>query len=189
MKRGVLLLKSFTTRTVVAIGIGAALYGILGLWGFAIAPNTYIKPAIALLVIFGALFGPVTGLLVGLLGHTLTDAIAGYGIWWGWVISSGITGLFSGFIINKKGFSIKNGQFTKSHIGFFIAASVSGILLGLIFAGLFDIFIMGEPSDKIFIQVGGAFIANLLVFFVIALPALTAIAKANKRSTDLKVEQ
>ncbi|ALC83653.1 MULTISPECIES: ECF-type riboflavin transporter substrate-binding protein [Bacillus] len=179
----------FTTRTVVAIGIGAALYGILGLWGFSIAPNTYIKPAIALLVIFGALFGPVTGLLVGLIGHTLTDAIAGFGIWWGWVISSGITGLFSGFIIYKKSFSIKEGKFTKPHFGLLIATSVTGILLGLIFAGLFDIFIMGEPADKIFIQVGGAILANLLVLFVIALPALIAIAKVNKRSTNLKVEQ
>lgn len=182
-------MNQFTTRTVVAIGIGAALYGILGIWGFSIAPNTYIKPAIALLVIFGALFGPVTGLLVGLIGHTLTDAILGFGIWWGWVISSGITGLFSGFIMNKKSFSIKDGQFTKSHIGFLIATSVAGILLGLVFAGIFDVFFMGEPADKIFIQVGGAFLANLLVFFVIALPALIAIAKANKRSTNLKVEQ
>ena len=35
----------------VAIGIGAAIYGILGLWGFSIAPNTFIKPALAILTV------------------------------------------------------------------------------------------------------------------------------------------
>lgn len=40
-----------STKLVVAIGIGSALYGILGLWGFSIAPNTFIKPALAILTV------------------------------------------------------------------------------------------------------------------------------------------
>lgn len=76
-------MNKLSTKLVVAIGIGAALYGILGLWGFSIAPNTFIKPALAILTVFGALFGAVAGLLIGLIGHTVTDTIAGWGIWWG----------------------------------------------------------------------------------------------------------
>lgn len=40
----------------------------------------------------------MAGLLIGLIGHTVTDTIAGWGIWWGWVISSGIIGFAMGFI-------------------------------------------------------------------------------------------
>ena len=29
----------------------SGLYGILGLWGFSIAPNTFIKPALAILTV------------------------------------------------------------------------------------------------------------------------------------------
>ncbi len=45
-------MNKLSTKLVVAIGIGAALYGILGLWGFSIAPNTFIKPALAILTVF-----------------------------------------------------------------------------------------------------------------------------------------
>ena len=86
-------MNKLSTKLVVAIGIGAALYGILGLWGFSIAPNTFIKPALAILTIFGALFGPVAGLLIGLIGHTVTDTIAGWGIWWGWVLVPALSAL------------------------------------------------------------------------------------------------
>lgn len=79
----ILMNQNLSTKLVVAIGIGSAIYGVLGLWGFSIAPNTFIKPALALLTIFGAIFGPIAALLIGLIGHTITDAIAGWGIWWG----------------------------------------------------------------------------------------------------------
>ena len=55
------------------------LYGILGLWGFSIAPNTFIKPALAILTVLSIIWS-VAGLLIGLIGHTVTDTIAGWGI-------------------------------------------------------------------------------------------------------------
>ena len=48
-------MNKLSTKLVVAIGIGAALYGILGLWGFSIAPNTFIKPALAILTVLGVI--------------------------------------------------------------------------------------------------------------------------------------
>ena len=71
-------MNKLSTKLVVAIGIGAALYGILGLWGFSIAPNTFIKPALAILTVLEHYFS-VAGLLIGLIGHTVTDTIAGWG--------------------------------------------------------------------------------------------------------------
>ncbi|MGF9964283.1 ECF-type riboflavin transporter substrate-binding protein [Bacillus rhizoplanae] len=180
--------QKFSTKLVVAIGIGSALYGVLGLWGFSIAPNTFIKPALALLTIFGAIFGPIAALFIGLIGHTITDAIAGWGIWWGWVLSSGIIGLFMGFVQKRATFSVKNGTYSKGDIIHLSITGVIGILLGIVFAGAFDIFIMGEPFDKIMIQVGGAIIADVLVFFILGLPIVLGLAKANKKNTQLKIE-
>ncbi|MGR5862830.1 ECF transporter S component [Bacillus pacificus] len=51
-------MNKLSTKLVVAIGIGAALYGILGLWDFLLHPIHLLKPALAILTIFGALFGP-----------------------------------------------------------------------------------------------------------------------------------
>ena len=64
--------------------------------GFSIAPNTFIKPKISYINCFGALFGPVAGLLIGLIGHTVTDTIVG--VFGGAVISSGIIGFSMGLI-------------------------------------------------------------------------------------------
>ena len=47
------------TKTIVTIGVAAALYGALGFVGIPVGPNTQLKPAIALLAIFSALFGPL----------------------------------------------------------------------------------------------------------------------------------
>ena len=90
-------MNKLSTKLVVAIGIGAALYGILGLWGFSIAPNTFIKPALAILTVLSVIRSS-SRTVNRLIGHTVTDTIAGWGIWWGWVISSGIIGFAMGLI-------------------------------------------------------------------------------------------
>ena len=182
-------MNKLSTKLVVAIGIGTALYGILGLWGFTIAPNTFIKPGLAILTIFGALFGPVAGLLIGLIGHTVTDTISGGGIWWGWVLSSGIIGFAMGLIQKRGGFNVKNGSFSKGDISYLAITGLVGIVIAIIFAGVFDIIVMGEPFDKIVIQVLGATIADVIVFLVLGLPITIGLAKSNKKHTHLKIEK
>lgn len=176
------------TKTVVTIGIGSALYGTLGLFGFPIAPNTFIKPAIALLTIFGALFGPVVGFLVGFIGHTLTDMISGWGIWWGWVLSSAIMGLFMGLVFTYKDFSVKNGVADKRHIIYMVITGLVGIVVAIIFAGAFDVIFMGEPFDKIVLQVVGAVVANALVYVVLGIPAVLGFTKINQNNSNLKLD-
>ena len=61
--------------TVVAIGIGAALFFVLGRF-VAIpspVPNTNIAAQYGLLAFMAALFGPLAGMLIGLIGHALID--------------------------------------------------------------------------------------------------------------------
>lgn len=66
---------------VVAIGIGAALFFVLGRFAAIPTPipNTTINIQYALLAVLAVLYGPAVGLLAGLIGHVLIDA-TGYGI-------------------------------------------------------------------------------------------------------------
>lgn len=179
----------FSTLIVVAIGIGAALYGFLGIFGFPVTPNTWVKPAVAFLTIFGALFGPVVGFLIGLIGHIITDLINGGVVWWGWALGSAIMGLFMGFIYMAKGFSLKDGKYTRSHIVYLIVYGILGIVLGMGEATLFDIFLMGETVDKMMWQFGGAIIANVGVLVVLGLPVVLIILAINKSKSNLTVGQ
>lgn len=94
-----------------------------------------------------------------------------------------------GFVQKCPTFSVKNGTYSKGDIVHLSIMGIIGILLGIVFAGIFDIFIMGEPFDKIAIQVGGAIIADVLVFFILGLPIVLGLVKANKKNTQLKVEK
>ena len=81
----------FSIRTIVAIGIGAAVFMILGRFGSIPTgiPNTNIETSYAYLALMAVLYGPIAGLLIGLIGHGLKDLVF-YGMpWFSWVISSG----------------------------------------------------------------------------------------------------
>lgn len=91
-------MKKFSVKTIVAIGIGAALFFVLGRF-VAIpspVPNTNISVQYGLLAFMAAVYGPVAGALVGLIGHALIDFSYGWGVWWSWVIASGVFGLLMG---------------------------------------------------------------------------------------------
>ena len=69
-------MKKLSIRSVVAIGIGTALYIVLSLVSIPLGfiPNTAIQPRSALLALLAAIYGPVVGGAVGFLGHALADA-------------------------------------------------------------------------------------------------------------------
>ncbi len=59
-------MKKLSVKTVVAIGIGAALFFVLGKVSIPTpVPNTYISLQYAVQAVFAALFGPIAGLLIG----------------------------------------------------------------------------------------------------------------------------
>lgn len=73
-------MKKFSVKTMVAIGIGAALFFVLGRY-VAIpspVPNTTISVQYGLLAFMAVIYGPVAGALIGLIGlPSLTSAPAG----------------------------------------------------------------------------------------------------------------
>lgn len=67
----------FGIKEVVAIGIGTALFVALTEVQIPLGfiPNTALQPRAALMAFLAAVFGPVVGGIVGLLGHALGDAL------------------------------------------------------------------------------------------------------------------
>ena len=106
-------MKKFSVKTIVAIGIGAALFFVLGKF-VAIpspVPNTSITTQYGLLAFMSVVYGPIAGALIGFVGHMLIDFATGWGIWWSWVIASGVFGLLMG--IATKALKIEEGELGK----------------------------------------------------------------------------
>ena len=95
-------MKNNSIRTVVATGIGAALFIIIGMFvNIPIFGNTSIQLQYAVQALFSVIFGPITGFFMGFIGHALKDGIQYGNISWAWVLASAITGLVIG-LFNKK---------------------------------------------------------------------------------------
>ena len=111
-------------KTVVAIGIGAALFFVLGRF-VAIpspVPNTNISLQYAVLGLLAAMYGPVAGCLIGFIGHTLIDLSWGGSPWWSWVIASAVVGIVVGLFAKK--IQVQEGDFGKGKVVIFTIANV-----------------------------------------------------------------
>ena len=175
----------FSVKQLVATAIGAALFFVLARFvSIPIFANTNLTFQYAIVGFFAAVFGPIAGLLIGLIGHTLTDLSFGYGIWWSWVIASAVVGLLSGFIL--KAGKIEEGDFGKSDIVRFIVGSliIHAIAWGLIAPGG-DILIYAEPANKVFTQglIAGA--TNFVITAVVGSLLLLGYSKTRVKSGSL----
>ena len=105
-------MKKITVKTIVAIGIGTAIFFLLARFlSIPVFANTYLTFQYAVLGFFAVVFGPVAGLLIGLIGHSLTDLAFGYGLWWSWIIVSALIGCASGFLF--KGMTWRPGSWKR----------------------------------------------------------------------------
>ncbi|MEK7312035.1 MAG: ECF transporter S component [Chloroflexota bacterium] len=161
----------FGTREVVYAAIGAALYGVLSWMTNAFplpsAGNVSFRPAVAVLVFFGVAFGPWVGLLAGLVGNTLGDALTGWGLYWNWSVGNGLMGLIpglaAGMIANFAG---------RKEIGIGVGFSLLGVAVGMLFASLTEMFVSGIDLNTALVgYFTPAFIGNAVVI-VILLPIL-----------------
>ena len=146
-------MKKFSVKTIVAIGIGAALFFVLGRF-VAIpspVPNTSISVQYGLLAFLSVVYGPIAGALVGFIGHTLIDFSYGWGVWWSWVIASAVFGLLMGF--GAKLLKMDEAEMGKKGlIKFNIAQLVGHVICWGGVAPVLDILMYNEPLDKLFAQ-------------------------------------
>lgn len=174
--------------TIVAIGIGAALFFVLGRF-VAIpspVPNTNISMQYGLLAFMALLFGPVAGLLIPLIGHALIDFSYGWGIWWSWVIASGVAGFLMGLF--TKGINLEENFGKKEIIKFNVSQVIAHAVAWAVIAPLGDIVIYAEPANKVFLQglVGGA--ANIVTTAIVGTVLAVIYSQAKPKAGSLKSE-
>ena len=174
--------------TIVAIGIGAALFFVLGRF-VAIpspVPNTTISIQYGLLAFMAALFGPIAGILIAFIVHALIDFSYGWGIWWSWVIASGVAGLVMG--LGAKKINVEKSFGTKEIVTFNITQVIAHLIAWVIVAPVLDILIYSEPANKVFLQglVGG--LANIVTTAIVGTLLFVAYAAAKPKAGSLKKE-
>ena len=179
-------MKKLSVKTVVAIGIGAALFFVLGKIAIpSPVPNTNISLQYAIQTVFATLFGPIAGLLIGFIGHTLIDATS-YGPWWSWIIASAFVGLVVGLVTMK--LDINEGIDTKKIVQFNVAQIIAHLLSWGLVAPCLDILIYSEPIEKLFVQGLVAGIANMITTGVVGSLLLVAYAKTVVKKGSLNKE-
>jgi energy-coupling factor transport system substrate-specific component len=147
--------------------------------------NTNLTLQYAALGFFAAVFGPVVGALIGLLGHALTDLTFGYGIWWSWVIASAIVGCASGFLL--RGIHIEEGELGQRGILQFIIGSliIHAVAWGLV-APVLDILIYAEPANKVFTQGLIAGLGNFVFTAIVGTLLLIGYSKTRTKTGSLR---
>ena len=173
-------MKNNSIKTVVAVGIGAALFFVLGRF-VAIpspVPNTNISLQYVVLALLAA------G-LIGFIGHALIDLSWGGSPWWSWVITSAFVGVVIGLFAKK--LNVQEGVFDKTKTAIFAIANVAAHVIGwVVVAPVLDILIYAEPVKKVFAQGVFAAISNTITGVIVGGLLIVAYTKtiAKKGSLD-----
>ncbi len=176
-----------TTRTIVAIGIGAALFMLLFMYVKipSPVPETSFQTAYGLGAFFATLFGPIAGALIQFTGHALSDALQYGSPWWSWVIASGVAGFVFGFAFNRT--KVEMGEFKgKDILTFNLIQIIGNVVAWVVVAPVLDILIYQEPVNLVFTQGVTAAIMNIISAGVIGTLLLVAYAATRTKKGSLK---
>lgn len=182
-------MKKFGIKEVVAIGIGTALFVALTEIQIPLGfiPNTALQPRAALLAFFAAVFGPIVGGVIGLLGHALGDALFYGSVWWSWVFPDAVFGIIVGLFVAK--FKIKEGGFGGKEIGLFNIIQVLGNAVAwILLAPALDIAVYAEPANKVFAQGFFAFLGNVIIIAILGTLLSAGYTKIGAKSSSLQKE-
>ncbi len=182
------IMKKFGIKEVVAIGIGTALFVALTEVQIPTGiPNTSLQPRMAVLAFLSAIFGPLVGAIVGLLGHALGDALFYGSVWWSWVFPEAVVGILIGAFAKK--FAVREGGFAKKNIVLFnVVQVVANALAWILLAPALDIAVYAEPANKVFLQGAAAFLGNILIVGILGSLLLAAYSRIAGKSASLEKE-
>lgn len=179
----------FKTKTLVATGLGAALFTLLFMYVKVPTgiPETDIQTAYGIGAFFAALFGPIAGGLIAFIGHALSDSIQYGSVWWSWVIASGISCFIMGLVYPKM--KVDEGEFGKKDIiTFNIYQIIANAFAWIIVAPVLDIVIYAEPVSLVFTQGIVAAISNAVSAGVIGSILLVLYSKTRSKKGSLTKE-
>ena len=181
----------FSTKTIVATGLGAAVFLVLFMYVKipSPVPETNLQIAYGVSSFFAAVFGPLAGFLVAFVGHALNHFIAYGSPWWSWVFASGAGALVTGLCAAKVAPKVEAGEFGKSEMIYFALYAVIGNALAwLLVAPILDIVMYAEPVSTVFLQGITAFVIDAIVSVVVGGLLLKAYASTKVKQGSLSKE-
>lgn len=180
--------KKFGVKEVVAAGIGTALFVVLTQVQIPIGiPNTALQPRMAVLAFLSAIFGPLVGAIIGLVGHALGDALFYGSVWWSWVIPEAVVGIAIGVFAKK--FEVREGGFNGKKIVLFnIVQVVANAVAWILVAPVLDILVYSEPANKVFLQGVFAWLGDVIIIGILGSLLLVAYSKIAGKSGSLTKE-
>ena len=186
---GQLIVGKWDTRTIVAVAVGAALFGVLMVYGgVQIFTNTSLTTAMVVPVLVGGMFGPVPAMVTLLIGNMFADLIGGWGMWFDWSIGNAVLGFCVG-LLPVYGARITDGVFKPVHMVIYALCCVLGNALAFgVITPIFSAWFYGAELEMTFVQAGFASVANILVLLIVGIPVLWIIANRFAARTDLKME-
>lgn len=176
-------------KTIVAIGIGSAVFMILGRFASIPTgiPNTEIQTAYAFLGLMAIIYGPIAGVAIGFIGHTLKDLTAYGSPWFSWIIASAVVGLVIGFAWKK--LNVNDGEFGKKKIiGFNICQIIANGIAWFLVAPSLDVLIYVEPANKVYLQGAVAGISNMITVGILGTILLVLYSKTRVKKGSLDRE-
>lgn len=187
---GKMIVGEWNTKTIVAVAIGAALYGVLMCYGgIQVFTNTSLTTAMIVPVIVGALFGPVPAMIAAGVGNVIADLIGGWGMWFDWSIGNAVMAFCVG-LLPIYGAKIKEGIFTVKHAIIYAVCCVVGNMVAFgVITPIFSTIIYGSDLNVTFLQAAAANISNILVLLVVGIPILIVLANRYKARTNLKEDK
>ncbi len=187
---GKMIVGEWNTKTIVAVAIGAALYGVLMCYGgIQVFTNTSLTTAMIVPVIVGALFGPVPAMIAAGVGNVIADLIGGWGMWFDWSIGNAVMAFCVG-LLPIYGAKIKEGIFTVKHAIIYAVCCIVGNMVAFgVITPIFSTIIYGSDLNVTFIQAAAANISNILVLLVVGIPILIVLANRYKARTNLKEDK
>lgn len=179
----------WTTKSIVTMAVGAALYGVLMVYGgVPIFSNTNLSFAMVVPVFVGALFGPLPAMLTCGIGNVLADLIGGWGMWFDWSIGNAIMGFFVG-MLPLYGADIERGIFKAKHAIIYTVLCIVGNLLAFgVITPVFSTVIYGQDLNITLMQALFATMGNTLVLVFAGIPIMVLLAKRSAAKSNLKKE-
>ncbi len=181
--------KTHSIKTVVAIGIGAAIFVVLSRFASIPSgiPNTSLETAYAVLALIAVLYGPLAGFATGFIGHFLKDILIFGSPWFSWIIASAMIGLVLG--LASRLLKIEDGYFGLKELILFNGAQIMANIVGwFLVAPTLDVLIYAEPLDKVYLQGMVAGCANMITVGILGSLLVNAYAKTRVKKGSLTME-
>lgn len=178
--------KGLSVKSVVAIGIGTAIYVILARFTSIPTgiPNTNIEIVYPFLALLATIYGPIVGFSVGFIGHALSDFLMYGQTWWSWVLATAILGLIIGLYGRK--LDLEHGVFTGKQMFFFnLIQLIANLISYVVIAPIGDILIYSEPANKVFLQGVTATATDFIAILILGTILLKAYAATKVKKGSL----